>query len=88
MATNWKTAVKESPVAGKTHPDTFLAYTDIELLKMQFPDDQLPQIRAIEVYHDNSLVFGYEVFYQNNIQVGHHIGVMVHPDVRCERFDL
>ena len=43
---------------------------------------------AIEVYHDGSLVFGYEFFYKGNVQVGHHIGVMVHPDVRCERFNL
>ena len=48
----------------------------------------LPQIKAIEVYHDGSLVFGYEFFYQNNVQVGHHIGVHIHADVRCDRFDL
>ena len=55
---------------------------------MQFSGDVLPQVIAIEVYHDNSLVFGYEFFYQNNVQVGHHIGVHIHQEVRCERFNL
>ena len=85
---DWKTAIKESPITGKSHPDTFTVYNDIQLLKMQFSGDVLPQVKAIEVYHDNSLVFGYEFFYQNNVQVGHHIGMYIHQDVRCERFDL
>ena len=78
----------ESAVIGKTHGDTFTAYNDLDMLKRQFPDANLPQVKAIEVYTDGSLCFGYEFFYVGNVQVGHHIGVMVHPEVRCERFEL
>ena len=77
----WKAATVQSPICGKTHGDTFQAYGDIELLKMQFADQKLPQIRAIEIYHDGKLVFGYEIFYQDNIQVGHHIGCHIHSEV-------
>ena len=85
---NWKTAVTESAICGKTHPDTVEIKSDIELLKMQFAEGELPQVKAIEVYHDGNLCFGYEFFYKNNVQVGHHIGGHVHADVRCERFEL
>ena len=56
----------ESPLIGKTHPDTF-RHDDEKQLKLKFKDDVLPQIRAIEVYHDGRFVFGYEFFYQGNV---------------------
>ena len=58
------------------------------MLKMQFDSSRLPQVTAIEIYHDNNLCFGYELFYQDGIQVGHHIGSHIHPEVRCDRHTL
>ena len=53
-----------------------------------FGDDEVPRITAIEFYHDSKLCFGYEVFYQNGAQVGHHIGSMLTPEVKCYRYEL
>ena len=39
---NWKSAVSEAAIVGKTHPDTFEAYTDIQLLRIQFGEEELP----------------------------------------------
>ena len=41
-AISWKNIVKESAVVGKTHQDTAHAYNDLDSLKNQFSDHQLP----------------------------------------------
>ena len=41
-AISWKNVVKESAVVGKTHQDTAHAYNDLDSLKNQFSDNQLP----------------------------------------------
>ena len=79
---DWKKAVSETALCGKTHGDTIKCHSDVELLKQQFRENELPKVEAIEVYHDGRLVFGYEFFYQGGVQVGHHIGSHIHPDVR------
>ena len=61
---------------------------DLDRLKARMPDNVLPRITAVEIYHDDHLVFGYEVTYAGGVQVGHHIASMIHPEVRCDRFEL
>ena len=61
---------------------------DLANLKRRVADDVLPVITAVEIYHDDHLVFGYEVSYAGGIQVGHHIAGAIHPEVKCDRFEL
>ena len=78
MEENWLGRVKESRYAGRIHPDTF-DVNDFEKVK-HFKS--IPKMKKIELYHDNNLVFGFEVFYHPDstdakkdiYYVGHHIG--------------
>ena len=42
----------------------------------------------IEIYHDGHLVYGYEVTYAGGVQVGHHLALGIHPEVKCDRIEL
>ena len=83
----WNKAVKESEVIGKTHGDTYTAYDDLETLKGHFGDTELPQVRAIEVHTDGRLCFGYQLFYQNDVELDLHLA-QKNYNVNVERFEL
>ena len=83
----WKLLIRESNTCGKTHPDT-ITVNDLNNLKKRVPDNELPRIAAIEIYHDDHLVYGYEVTYAGGVEVGHHIAAQIHPEVKCDRFEL
>ena len=70
---------------GKTHGDTVEEYGDLDILKEKLGDDELPHVRAIEVYNDGSLCFGYQLFYHNNVDVDRH---RASYNRRYERFEL
>ena len=69
------------------HPDT-IKLNDLANLKQRVADTELPRITAVEIYHDGSLVYGYEVTYAGGVQVGHHLSAGIHPEVKCDRLDL
>jgi hypothetical protein len=85
-----------APKLGKTHPDTFDCNKDFEKLLKAFPDKaNPPHLKKIEFYTDGSNIHGYEFFYkaregneEEYFQVGHHIGTMVVPSVRCITLNL
>ena len=89
MEDSWNFGVSQK--MGKTHPDTFDCNEDFQQLLKAFPDKQNPpQLKKIEFYTDGINIHGYEMFYkardgfdEEYFQVGHHIGTMVVPSVRC-----
>ena len=83
----WKADVKESRICGPIRDDTDLQYDDINILKNQFEGTELPQIKAIEVHHDDRFVHGIQTFYQDSKQTALHLGA-THGRVRKERFEL
>ena len=83
----WKDLLKESNTAGKTHNDTFFV-DDMPRLRTRVADKTLPKIESIELYHDDHLVYGFEVFYEGGIQVGHHFGKLISAEIKCDRFTL
>ena len=42
----------------------------------------------MEIYHDGTNVFGYEVFYEGGYEVGHHLGSMLTPSVTSVSLEL
>ena len=46
----------------------------------------------MELYHDNHLVFGWELFYElrdgREVKTGHHIATNIHAECKCDRFCL
>ena len=42
----------------------------------------------VEIYSDGTNIFGYELFYEGGYQVGHHIGSMLTPAVKCHTLQL
>ena len=94
MESTWKSTVKSSEKFGRTHPDTFIV-SDTRNLDKGFTGAAVPVIKKIELYHDENLVYGYEIFYGNPdasteklFQVGHHIGGHLTPAVKMETFEL
>ena len=91
MNSDWKSQVQVTQKYGKTHQDTFM-FQDLDKLKSQF--SRVPQVSRVELYHDTKLVFGIEFVYRSEIdpnrevQVGHHIAGMIHPEVRCDSLTL
>ena len=84
LEANWQSKVKEAAYLGRIHKDTYL-FSDFDKLSRM---KSLPVMKQLDVYHDSSLVFGYEVHYQKEgggvIQVGHHIGGHLNGGVRCD----
>ena len=52
---------------------------DIGLLKAHV--NQVPQVRAISVFTDNELVYGFQMSYDNGLETKRHVGAHAHPGV-------
>ena len=78
---SWMQEVTQTAQMGKTHPDTFFC-SDLQKLAKDYKD-KCPEIKKVEIYSDGTNIFGYEVTYDGGYQVGHHIGSMLTPAVKC-----
>ena len=87
---SWSSSLKYGDKMGNTHPDTFFC-DDVSRLKSsckEMPEDYVPKVKSVEIYHDMKDVFGFEVIYDQDVYVGHHIGSMITPAVKCDSFEL
>ena len=82
----WKTDISHSDRIGESHDDTF--YCDDSRLLINSPCNSVPRISKIDVYHDGEKLHGFQVFYFEDVEVGHHIGSEVYKQTRCDSIHL
>ena len=88
-AKNWKECVHSTEKIGPTHGDTVEGgQNDLEAIKESIADDKLPQIKAIEIYHDDSLVFGFKIKYMGGKSATRHYGSHAHGNVKTDIHQL
>lgn len=86
---NWKECVHSTEKIGPTHGDTVEGgQNDLDQIKESIADDKLPQIKAIEIYHDDSLVFGFKIKYIGGKSATRHYGSHAHGNVKTDTHQL
>ena len=82
---NWKDCIHLTDSIGPTHGDTVEGgQNDIDSIKESITDDKLPQIKAIEIYHDDNLCFGFKIKYSGDKTGTRHYGSHAHGNVKTE----
>jgi len=86
---SWKECVHSTEKIGPTHTDTETGgQNDLDLIKESIADDKLPQIKAIEIYHDYSFVFGFKINYIGGMSATRHYGCHAHDNVMTDTHQL
>ena len=74
--------ITKSAVLGNTHPDTFFCNDFERLTRLHSDLQDAPRITQIDIYTDGGEIYGFEVHYSDNREVGHHLGSMLTPAVK------
>ena len=77
----------ETRIVGKTYPDTKQLY-EIDWLKANFGDRELPKITGFDVYLTHDYIFGFQFYYSNGKKGTRFYGSHAPSHVRIEHHDL